>query len=210
MKWNRSNAIGLALASCTFCGGHGMVEPDRDIAERPCGCVLRAIFRACYRRFRDCALRGTQLGTVSLDRTPGPIGRTCYSRKREEFAADFCLVTRRVLTEDEYTLFRFTYLLGADWQLLATRFSLERGEYYHTLYRIQEKLGRVFAEVKPYALYPVDEYFCGPVKVRKIPRAKSMHRIRVADQERLPMTGRIPPTTERLTAAKRSIPCTAA
>jgi hypothetical protein len=210
MKWNRSNAIGLALASCALCGGHGMVELNRGEAERPCVCVLRAIFRACYRRFRECALRGTQIGTVSLECTHGPSGRHSYGRKREEFMADFCLTTRRVLTDDEYTIFRYTYLLGADCQLCASRLGLDRGDYYQMLYRIQIKLGREFADLKPYALYPVDEYFGGPVRGRKIEHPRRMRRFRPPTEERVAMTvPRRPPAAERLTLVNR-MPGTAA
>src|SRR5947207_15211439 len=110
MQWNRSNAIGLALASCSQCGGEGM-RVIRGGAERPCHCVFRAIFRACYNRFREYASRGAQTGTVSLDCTHGPIGYRMYSRKREEYMADFCMVTRRALDDDDYKLFRYTFLL---------------------------------------------------------------------------------------------------
>lgn len=196
MEWNRSNAIGLALASCTLCGGHGMVEMIRGGAEKPCDCVLRAIFRACYRRFRECAIHGTQLKTVSAECTHGPVGNHYYSRKREEYAADFCLVTRRVLTEFEYKLFRYAFLLGADHDLCASRLKIDRRNYYHFLYRIQEKLGREFVDMKPYPLYPLDEYFGGLVRGRapKVPRRRL--RVRTADDERKPMVLRRPPATQ--------------
>jgi hypothetical protein len=32
------------------------------------------------------------------------------------------------------------------------------------VYRIEQKLGRVFRELEPYALFPVNEYFHGPSK----------------------------------------------
>ena len=38
---------------------------------------------------------------------------------------------------------------------------MDRGTFYHEVYRIQERLGRVFRELEPYALFPVDEYFNG-------------------------------------------------
>ena len=38
---------------------------------------------------------------------------------------------------------------------------LDRGDYFHTLYRIQRKLGKAFREIEPYSLFPVDEYFGG-------------------------------------------------
>ena len=42
---------------------------------------------------------------------------------------------------------------------------MERGSFFHTVYRIEQKLGRVFRELKPYSLYPLDEYFNGTVRM---------------------------------------------
>jgi hypothetical protein len=161
MQWNRSHAIGLALASCSLCDGQGMRDIRRG-AERPCDCVYRAIFRACYNRFRDFASEGAQSGTVSLECTHGPIGYRMYSRKRD--MADFCLVTRRALGESDYRLFRYTFLLGADWKLCCRRLNIDRGTFFHRLYRIEERLGRVYAELQPFPLYPLDEYFGGVIR----------------------------------------------
>ena len=55
MKWNRSNTIGLANESCTYCEGQG-TRAIYKTKEAPCNCVFRAIFRACLNRFRDCAI----------------------------------------------------------------------------------------------------------------------------------------------------------
>jgi hypothetical protein len=33
--------------------------------------------------------------------------------------------------------------------------------YFHLVYSIENRLGRVFAELAPYPLYPVAEYFSG-------------------------------------------------
>lgn len=43
---------------------------------------------------------------------------------------------------------------------------IDRGVFFHALYRIQQKLGRVFREIRPFSLYPVDEYFAGTVRRR--------------------------------------------
>jgi hypothetical protein len=94
--------------------------------------------------------------------------------------ADFCLVSRRSLTEQEYQIFKFHFLLGADWKLCCRRLNMERGGFYHEVYRIQERLGRVFRELQPYALFPVDEYFNG-VKVE--PRAVAGFHVESEDAE---------------------------
>jgi hypothetical protein len=125
--------------------------------------VFRGVFRACWNRFRECAALGAFGSTVSLEFCNGSEGRRSYSRKREEFMADFCLVSRRVLDEADHRLFRFHFLLGADWKMCCRRLKVDRGEFFHQLYRIEQKLGRTFAELEPYPLFPLDEYFCRPI-----------------------------------------------
>lgn len=186
-----------------------MVELNRAGAERPCDCVFRAIFRACYRRFRECAIFGTQGSSVSVECTHGPSGKHFYSRKREEYAADFCLVTRRVLTDFEHQLFRFTFLLGADSKLCSRRLGIDRGNYFHLLYRIEEKLGREFAEVRPYALFPLDEYFGGPVRAKKPDVPKRKLRLRREALERPPMVPRRPMGEEGLAYCNSAVPLSA-
>jgi hypothetical protein len=91
----------------------------------------------------------------------GRVRRQVWGRKDEEYLADFCLVSKRYLEDEEYKLFRFHFLLGADWKLCCRQMKMERGVFFHNIYRIQQKLGRAFRELQPYALYPVDEYFGG-------------------------------------------------
>lgn len=95
-----------------------------------------------------------------------------YGRKEEEYAADFILVTRRSLTSDEYRIFNYRYLLGADWRLCTRKLKTDRGSFFHTVYRIEEKLGRIFRELQPYALHPIDEYFYGAQRNDAAPHAK--------------------------------------
>jgi hypothetical protein len=165
MQWNRSNVLGLARVSCCTCHGYGLriVHKNRESA---CHCVYRAIFRACYNRFRDCVANGAQTSTVSLEFCPGKDGRRTYSRKKEEYLADFCLISKRELNEADYRIFRYHFLLGADWKLCCRQLGMDRGNFFHAVYRIEQALGRIFAELQPYALYPVDEYFSGAVRRR--------------------------------------------
>lgn len=84
-----------------------------------------------------------------------------WGLKNEEFIADFCLVSRRTLDESAYKIFKFHFLLGADWKLCCRKLNMDRGTFFHEVYRIQQKLGRTFRELQPHALFPVDEYFNG-------------------------------------------------
>jgi len=158
MTWDRSDTIALAKTSCTHCHGYGL-RLGRYDQETPCNCVLRAIFRACYMRFRECAAKEKHITRVSLEFCRGHDNRTMYGRKVEEYMADFCLVSRRALDPYEYDIFRFHFLLGADWKLCCRRLKMDRGTFFHILYRIEKKLGRIFRELEPYSLYPLDEYF---------------------------------------------------
>lgn len=105
---------------------------------------------------------GAHTTPVTWERCGGPSGYRAYSRKREEYTADFCIVSRRMLDEIEYRIFRYHYLLGADWKLCCRQLKMDRGAFFHHVYRIEHQLGRVFAELTPYALYPVSEYFWAP------------------------------------------------
>lgn len=182
MQWNRSNAIGIAKASCVKCQGLGL-RTTRG-TETPCQCVFRGVFKACWNRFRECVALGNYGSSVSLEFSNGMDGRRCYSRKREEYMADFCLVARRSLNEEEYRVFRFHYLLGANWRMCCQRLKIDRGEFFHQVYHMEEKLGRVYAELEPYALYPTDDYFhdnnAGAQRVPCIPRQPREFRAFVA------------------------------
>ncbi len=90
--------------------------------------------------------------------------KSSWGRKDEEYIADFCLIAKRTLTAAEHQIFRFHYLLGADWKLCCRRLKVERGDLFHEFYRIEQKLGSAFREVQPYSLFPVDEYFGGSVR----------------------------------------------
>ena len=166
--WNRTEILALAKESCTQCQGYGLRRSSRKGPASPCNCVLRGIFRACYARFRQCVAKQQHVSTVRLEQIGGKDRRMIWGRKDEEYVADFCLVSRRVLDEEEYRIFKFHYLLGADWKLCCRRLNMDRGTFFHHVYRIQQKLGKVFRELEPYALYPLDEYFGGTVR-RELP-----------------------------------------
>ena len=170
-NWNRSETIAVAKESCTQCQGLGLRDStSRKGPEAPCNCVLRGIFRACYSRFRICLQKEKQMSHVRFELVGGRERRPVWGRKDEEYVADFCLVSKRILDEAEYKLFRFHFLLGADWRLCCRQLRMEKGEFFHAVYRIQQKLGRAYRELKPYALYPLDEYFGQTVR-KQLPAA---------------------------------------
>jgi hypothetical protein len=178
MEWTRSETLAQAAPGCNTCLGLGL-RIGRHETTHPCNCVLRAIFRACFEHFRDCVSRERYISKVTLDPLPGKDRRGSWGRKSEEFSADFCLISKRTLTErvrtsqvessempvvTEYDIFRYHFLLGADWKLCCRKLRMDRGNFFHAVYRIEQKLGRVFRELEPYSLFPIDDYLHGPVK----------------------------------------------
>jgi hypothetical protein len=172
MEWTRSDTIALANNTCTQCHGVGLRMGRKGIMN-PCNCVLRAIFRACYARFRHCASKEKHMSRISLEFIPGREGKATWARKDEEYMADFILVSRRALSEFDFQIFKFHFLLGADWKLCCRKMNIDRGTFFHSVYRLQQELGRVFRELEPYSLFPLDDYFQGPIRAADSKPAQS-------------------------------------
>lgn len=148
-EWTRSETLALAINSCTQCHGLGLLTGPLRRQGTPCNCVLRAVFRLCFNKFREVAL------------TPA---RLHAGRKNEEYMADFCLIAKRTLTEEEHAIFRYHFMLGAQWSLCCRKLSIDKGSFFHAVYRIEQKLGRTFRDLEPYALFPLDDYFHGGLR----------------------------------------------
>lgn len=110
------------------------------------------------------------MSRVSFEHFGGKERRLMWSRKDEEYAADFHLVSRRALDPFHYRVFSYHFLLGADWKLCCRRLGIDRGRFFHAVYRVQEALGRVFYELEPYGLYPPREYFTTRLTQPETPR----------------------------------------
>ncbi len=97
MEWTRSDTIALAMQCCSDCHGLGLKFNLRGTSV-PCNCVLRAVFRACYARFRHCASKEKHISQASLELISGKDCTRIWGRKDEEYIADFCQVSRKSLT----------------------------------------------------------------------------------------------------------------
>lgn len=148
-SWPRSLLLVLAKYNCAVCHGSGLRLDHAAVA--PCACVLRAIFRSCYARFELCTGPERYLRRAAFERGRG---HRSPGRKDEEYIADFCLVAKRTLTPAEYRLFHFHFLCMG-------RSGSQRENYFADVYRLEEKLGRTYAELRPYPLYPLSDYFHG-------------------------------------------------
>jgi hypothetical protein len=163
-EWTRSDCIALAFRTCTKCCGAGLTLGARG---RPavCNCVLRSIFRIVLNRYMRCVKQERHLSHVSTEPSVGRSRPSSWGRKDEEYIADVTLVSRRTLSASEWRLFRLHFMLGEDWKICTRKLGIDRGNFFHSVYRIEQKLGRVFREVQPYALFPVAEYFHGPSRL---------------------------------------------
>ena len=154
----------LALASqgCALCFGLGR---SFTVAPRPCPCVLRNVWSACWERFRVIA------GTCPRLATQEPGSGGMWSIKDAEYMADFIAVAKRALGADSlgFQIFRYHYLLGANWRLCCRKLNMDRGAFWHEVYRVQRKVGRALRETRPFPLFPLCEYFA--------PRKRDAHRV---------------------------------
>jgi hypothetical protein len=156
------------------------LRDTRDDGADPCNCVLREIFRACFNYFRFCVTQEPHMPQSNLEHVLGATTNYNWGLKNQEYAADFCLLTRRSLNAADYRMFKYHFLLGADWRLCCRKLHIDRGMFFHQLYRIEAKLGRVYRETEPYGLFPVYDYTDGPKKevVRRTPHAFKIRPIR--------------------------------
>ena len=166
-EWTHSETIGLANVRCQKCNGTGLMPGAHRDGKSPCNCVLRNIFRACLKRFYFCDDNEPYRSKVILTPCQGADVNCTWTRTSEDYMADFYLVAKRFLEEDEFRIFRFHFLLGADWKLCCRRLGIERGTFFHAVYRVEQKLGRAYREIRPYSLFPPDEYFGGTIRKAK-------------------------------------------
>ena len=73
------------------------------------------------------------MSSAKLERIPGAVnGPAIYGRKNEEYIADFCSVSKRTLADSplELQIFKFHFLLGADWKLCCRQLKMDRGSFF--------------------------------------------------------------------------------
>jgi hypothetical protein len=174
-EWTRSETFGLAKRHCVKCFGAGLTVTDLSGKVSPCNCVLRRIFRICLNRWRSIqieARNGMSCVRYGVLRIRTSRRSTMYSRKNEEFCADFELLARRTLDPGDLKIFRLHFLWGADFRYCCRALKLNRGLFFHAVYRIEQKLGKVYRTTRPYSLFPLDEYFGGVSGQEPIPDAQ--------------------------------------
>ena len=128
------------------------------------------------------------MSRVSLEFNRQRSHRNIWGRKDEEFVADFINISRRTLSDFEYKVFRYHFLLGGDWKLCCRKLNIDKGDFFHWVYRTQQKLGRAYRETEPYGLFPLDEYFGGSYRDEMVTTAK----IEPIRPQRASLSGRVP------------------
>lgn len=159
--WTQNECLALAVQSCACCFGLGR-RAGRNGGESVCNCVHRSAFRGCYARYRYCVFVGaTQISRVSLATNPGRKRSGSWGFKNEEYMADFVLTAKRALGTNtlSWKLFQLHHLRGGDWKFCTGQLGIDRGTFFHEVYRIEQRLGRAFRELQPHPLFPVDQYF---------------------------------------------------
>jgi len=145
--WQRGDVIGLAHGRCPWCHGLGLRRHSRGV--RPCKCALKKIFRICLAKYHELRREAWKYR----------LGRRWW--RNIDYLADFFLLCRRQLDGWERRLFQMYFLEGQPWYACAGKLGVDRGNFFHAVYRIEAKLGRALRETEPYPLYPLSDYFAG-------------------------------------------------
>jgi len=94
-------------------------------------------------------------------------GRRAYCtfhRPRQEFRVDFEAIGRRVLDARRRPVFELHFLCGLDWRVCTGLLHMDRGDFFHDVYRVEAAVGRALREMEPHGLYPTWGYFDGRQK----------------------------------------------
>ncbi|MFN3323429.1 MAG: hypothetical protein ACK5AZ_08035 [Bryobacteraceae bacterium] len=160
--WDRSKTLAIAAMDCVCCMGSGLKWIGGGDKMGPCGCVLRKAFDSVLSRYRYIQAHQDRTSScIPAIMKHGREQKRIWGRKNEEFCADFYLVSRRSLKGKEWRIFELHMLGGKDWRYCTRILGVDRGNFFHSVYRIKQKLGRIFMELRPYALFPIGEYFSG-------------------------------------------------
>jgi hypothetical protein len=163
--------LALSAPSCRHCRGLGEVPVRRRF--RVCACVLRRVFRACLTSYGHCQASMGSAGAVQYERLGHAQGRCAIvaSFKRAEYAADFILLARRALADRpiDLAVFEAYHIEARGWKDAAPLVNgklhpprpLNRGSFFHTVYRVESILGKAIVNARPYSIFPPADYFSG-------------------------------------------------
>jgi hypothetical protein len=158
----RRKLLAMASPACTHCHGFGCRVSEAGRKTDLCRCVDREVFRIVFRKYQELRQNAPSISKVSVQLTGGSrYRRVTWGRKNEEFMADFELIAKRVLTGLDFRILTLHVLQGLDWKICTAKLGMDKGLFFHHVYKIQALLGRAYREVRPYSLFPIDEYYAG-------------------------------------------------
>lgn len=134
----------LADERCTACAGFGRRIAKRSTHEY-CGCVLKRVSRIVLDRLR------------THEQAPPHWNFHRWTRDAE-FAADVLLTAKRTLDEKQLIIYRSYLLDERPWFEVEPKTKLGRGNFFHEVYRVEERLGRAFLDSP---VFPPQAYFSG-------------------------------------------------
>jgi hypothetical protein len=148
------SVIALAKTGCEACNGLG-----RQAGGEVCSCVGKHCFDVVMAKFRYASAGHHLTPPIRIDHFVSGGGKSVGSRlANEEFCADVFLTAKRALNEEDFRLFRFRHLLAADVNLCARQLGTTREACIQRLQYIEARLGETWRTIKPYHLYPPNEY----------------------------------------------------
>lgn len=76
-----------------------------------------------------------------------------------EFRADFILLAKRTLADREMGVFWLHKIHQMEWRECCRRLHLDRGNFFHAVYRLEQQVGKACMETQPFGLFPTSRYF---------------------------------------------------
>jgi hypothetical protein len=153
MQWTPETAAQLSRPGCRDCRETGLVSTNL------CDCVSRAVFRACYRRFKHCGTMHVSMRKVNFERTSKGVDRTLsWVRRNEDYRADFHSCGLRALPRHLYQLFSFYHLHGCSLDVARRRLGMSYRQSVEWIGEVETFVGREIAFLEPYSLFPPQGY----------------------------------------------------
>jgi hypothetical protein len=161
--WAEIDPTVVSLRQCRYCHGEGFVR-GRGAERRPCDCVLRGIFYAATEYVRewwtgeipDCSTRWT------------------FGYRAKELRVDIDLAAKAVLGAADYRIFDLRFTLGLDWPACCRVLRMDRGAFWHRVYRIAAIVG---AEIVERGIWPLGRYFRQQMPAESLLAATMSHRM---------------------------------
>ena len=147
----------FASEQCSFCFGYGQIRTGFNKANL-CKCVLKQVFRLCYRKYFECDVANPRLRV-------GVIGSALScSFPSSEYRADFWLACfKSCVSPEQQLLVLHYYFHHSPYDQVIPIIGkaigdpdYKRGEFFHAVYRTESRLGRALLDL---GLFPFQKYF---------------------------------------------------